>query len=85
VQSPHREFLRADYTIECSSDEWFAFLPLVLAVLFSFTLALPGSISFYLWIHRSNLYSASVQQKIGWLYAPYVKGAEVSLESFFFH
>ena len=62
-----RAFLRADYTIECESAGWFAFLPLVLVVLFGFTLALPGSISFYLWKNRKKLYSASIQQKVGWL------------------
>ena len=62
-----RAFLRADYSIECQSDGWWAFFPLVIFVLFSFTLALPGSISLYLWMNREKLYSASIQQKIGWL------------------
>ena len=62
-----RAFLRADYTIECQSVGWFSFLPLVLVVLFGFTLALPGSISLYLWLNRKKLYSASIQQKVGWL------------------
>jgi hypothetical protein len=71
-----RAFLRADYSIECQSTPWFSFLPLVLVVLFGFTILLPGSISVYLFRNREKLYSAAVQQKIGWLYDPYSKGAE---------
>ena len=71
-----RAFLRADYSIECQSTPWFSFLPLVLVVLFGFTILLPGSISVYLFRNREKLYSAAVQQKIGWLYDPYSKGSE---------
>ena len=69
-------FLRADYTIECWEFGWFAFLPLVLVVLGVFTLGLPFTILGYLYTHRNNLYSAVVQQKIGWMYEPYHKGVE---------
>lgn len=68
--------LRADYTIDCNSDEYMAFVPVVLAVLASFIIALPGVISYYLWKHRKELYSTSVYQKVGWLYDPFVRGAE---------
>jgi CRP-like cAMP-binding protein len=68
--------LRADYTINCDSFAYTTFMPLVLVVLFAFIVALPGFISFYLWTHRHNLYSTSVYQRIGWLYDPFVRGAE---------
>ena len=69
-------YMFADYSVKCYSDEWFAFLPVVLLVLFCFTAALPLSISLYLFRHRDHLYSAVVQQKVGWLYAPYRRGIE---------
>ena len=71
-----RFFLRADYTIECWMPDWFAFLPIVLVVFGTFTLGLPATICYYLFSHRDRLYSASVQQKIGWMYDPYHKGVE---------
>ena len=71
-----RPFLRADYTIECYSLSWYAFSPVVLIVLFVFSLGLPGLIGVYLYRHRTNLYSTYVQQHIGWLYEPFRKGRE---------
>jgi hypothetical protein len=71
-----RSFLRADYSIECQSDDWYSFLPLVLFVLFTFTIMLPSSISVYLFVNRKKLYGARMQAKIGWLYDPFQKGAE---------
>jgi len=71
-----RAYMRADYSIQCWSDPWFAFLPLILVVLIAFTIFLPASIGFYLWWHRHQLYSAQIQQRVGWLYDPYRKGAE---------
>ena len=71
-----KSFMRADYSIECLSAPWFTFLPVVLVVLCTFTIALPGYIGYYLWVHRKQLYSASIQQRVGWLYDPYRKGAE---------
>jgi hypothetical protein len=65
-----REFLRADYSVECWSLEWWAFSPAVFAILFCFTFGLPGLIAVYLTRHRKNLYSTYVQQHIGWLYEP---------------
>lgn len=71
-----RFFLRADYSIECWMPDWFAFLPIVLVVLGTFTLGLPAVLCYYLYSHRDRLYSISVQQKIGWMYDPYHKGVE---------
>ena len=69
-------YLRADYRVLCYSDAWWQFLPLVLVVMFMFTAALPGVLSYYLWRHRKELYSTSVNQTLGWLYEPFVRGAE---------
>jgi len=71
-----KEYLFADYTVRCYSTSWWAFLPLVLVVLFCFTILLPGSISLYLYKERHHLYTAKVQQKVGWLYQAYKRGAE---------
>ena len=68
--------LRADYDINCESDEYFAFMPMVLAVMCGYTVALPGVISFYLWRHRNELYTTKTHQRIGWLYDSFVRGAE---------
>ena len=71
-----RSFLRADYDIDCKSNGYYAFMPAVLVVLVCFVVALPGVISFYLWLHRKELYSTSIYQTIGWLYDPFNRGAE---------
>ena len=41
-----------------------------------FTILLPGTISYYLWNHWNDLYSTKTNQRIGWLYEPFVRGAE---------
>ena len=71
-----KHYLRADYDIDCKSDQYLAFMPAVLIVLIGFTIALPGVISFYLWKYRKDLYSTTIYQTIGWLYEPFVRGAE---------
>ena len=71
-----REFLRADYDIMCTSPAYYLYMPFVLVVLAGFTILLPAVILFYLFRHRKNLYSTQVHQRIGWLYDPYVRGAE---------
>ena len=48
----------------------------VLVVLIGYVIALPGVISFYLWFNRKELYSTTIFQTIGWLYDPFVRGAE---------
>ena len=55
---------------------WAPFLPVVLVVMFSFTVALPLSISMYLRYHRYELYSTRIFQKVGFLYQPYRRGSE---------
>ena len=71
-----KRLLRADYNINCDSNSWYTFLPLVLIVMIGFTVALPFVISFYLYNHRHNLYSTKIHQRMGWLYDDYVRGAE---------
>jgi uncharacterized membrane protein len=71
-----RRLLIADYRLDCTSDMYFAFMPVVLIVLFGFIVALPTVISWYLFRNRKELYSSGVYQTIGWLYEPYVRGAE---------
>merc|ERR1711865_370124 len=68
--------LIADYDIDCLSISYYSFMPVVLVVLGIYTVALPAVILFYLFTHRKELYSTSVYQRIGWLYDPYVRGAE---------
>ena len=51
-------------------------IPIVIGVLLGFTVALPATLSFYIIYHRNHLYSTSVHEKIGWLYDPFVRGAE---------
>jgi hypothetical protein len=62
-----RYLLRADYDINCTSDEYFSFVPFVLLVLVGFIVALPTVILVYLWVHRNDLYTARTHQRIGWL------------------
>jgi hypothetical protein len=71
-----RKLLRTDYDIDCNSSEYFSFMPLVIVVMVGFTVALPATISFYLWYHRNELYTTKTHQRIGWLYDPFVRGAE---------
>lgn len=68
--------MRADYTIDCDSDDYKTFMPVVVLVLFAYIISLPGLISYYLYKHRNELYSTSVYQRVGWLYDPFVRGAE---------
>jgi len=68
--------LRADYDIECWTAAHTSFMPAVLIVLIGYVIALPGFISCYLWYNRKDLYSTTISQTIGWLYDPFVRGAE---------
>jgi hypothetical protein len=65
-----------DYTINCVSAAYYEFMPIVVLVLVVFIVALPGFILMYLWKHRHKLYSTSIHQTIGWIYDPYIRGAE---------
>ena len=71
-----RNYLRADYRIAQDSDEWRAFLPVVLVVGLGYVFGLPFIIGRFLHIHRDELYSTSVVQRMGFLYMPFNRGAE---------
>ena len=71
-----RSLLYIDYDINCDSTEYYAFIPFVIVVLVTFTIALPAVILVYLFNHRNDLYSTKTHQIIGWLYEPFVRGAE---------
>ena len=58
--------LIADYDIDCLSNSYYSFMPVVLVVLGIYTAALPTVILFYLFKHRNELYATSVYQRIGW-------------------
>ena len=68
-------FHSLQYRIVCHSDSWRAFSPVVLLVLIGFTIALPLSIAVYLFVHRGELYSTAVYQRIGFIYSPYNRSA----------
>ena len=70
------ELMRADYDIDCNSAEYFRFMYFVGVVMIGFVALLPGIISFYLFRHWNDLYSTKTNQRIGWLYEPFVRGAE---------
>ena len=71
-----KSLLMADYEINCTSETYITFMPIVLSVLILFTIALPATLTFYLAYHRNELYASEVQEKIGWMYSPFVRGAE---------
>ena len=71
-----REFLKADYTIECWSPAytWFSFY--VIFVGLAFTLGFPIYAGAYLLRNRQSLYTGELQARIGFLYAAFIKGSE---------
>ena len=71
-----REFLKADYTIECWSPAytWFSFY--VIFVGLAFTLGFPIYAGVYLLRNRQSLYTGELQARIGFLYAAFIKGSE---------
>ena len=50
-----RSLLYVDYDINCNSTEYYAFIPFVIVVLVTFTIALPAVILVYLFNHRNDL------------------------------
>ena len=71
-----RSFLRRDYQIECWKDEWVAFLPFAVVLLFGFALAVPLGLFGVIFYNRKHLYAPHTRQTIGFLYARFVPGAE---------
>jgi hypothetical protein len=71
-----KSFLRRDYQIECLSSEWYAFLPFAVVLLIGFVFAVPVVLIVVLFYNRHHLHSPALRQKIGFLYARFVPGAE---------
>ena len=71
-----KSFLRRDYQIECLSPEWYEFLPFAVTLLFGFVFAVPVVLIAVLFCNRDRLHSPALRQKIGFLYARFVPGAE---------
>ena len=76
-----KSFLRVDYSIPCSNagkilPSYASFLPIVIAVLSSFTIAMPLFLSYSLWHNRQNLYKPMIILRFGWLYDRMRPGAE---------
>ena len=72
----NRSFLKADYSIECNTFQFKAFLGYVLFIGISFTFGFPILIGAYLFRKRRDLDTGNVQAKVGFLYAQYRKGSE---------
>jgi CRP-like cAMP-binding protein len=68
-------FLRVDYRIVCYGNSWYAFTPVILTVLVGYIVALPLSLAVYLFVHRNELYSKAILQRIGFLYSPFNRSA----------
>jgi hypothetical protein len=71
-----KSLLVTDYSVDCGSDEYMSFMPLVLFVMFVFTFGLPLVLSLILWKNWDKLYSARIFQKMGWLYESFTRKAE---------
>ena len=76
-----KSFLRVDYSIPCSEGgiplfSYLVFLPYVLLVLGTFTVALPLLLTQYLVYHQNSLYSPTVLLRLGWLYDRMQRGSE---------
>jgi hypothetical protein len=72
-----RYFLFRDYSFECYSNMWWAFLPFTMLVIGTYTLGLPISLGVYLFKHRSSLRSPAIIQKVGFLYVRLNRGVEM--------
>ena len=70
-------YLTSDYSIEGESAKWVAFLPVVLALLCGFTFLLPVAILFKLVRNYKHLRSVHFLRVYGFLYKPFVPGAEL--------
>ena len=70
------KYMHKDYNIECSSVEYLSYMPVALALLFGFALGMPFVIGAYIFLHRKNLQTPAVIQRVGFLYPRYRPGAE---------
>ena len=71
-----RQFLKADFRMECHLGIHNQFAPFVWIMMLCFTCALPLVVGMQLWRFRHRLQSVIVKHKLGFLYAPFNQGAE---------
>jgi hypothetical protein len=71
-----RSFLTKDYSIEFGAETWLSFLPVVVIITVVFTFGFPITIGFLLFKNRAHLQSAHMRRRLGFLYRPFVVGAE---------
>ena len=69
-------YLRRDYSTECFSERWLAFLPFALALMLSFAVLLPLVLGVTIFKHRADLHTPATRQLIGWLYPRFHRGTE---------
>ena len=70
------KYLRSDYSIEYETGKWEAFLPVTLIILLLFVLGFPLIIIMVLFKNRHHLHSAHNRRRLGFIYKPFVRGAE---------
>jgi hypothetical protein len=70
------KFLRSDYSIEYGQGHWLEFLPITVAILLIFVLGLPLAIIVTLFRNRHHLHSPHNRRRLGFIYKPFVVGAE---------
>jgi hypothetical protein len=71
-----KQFLQADYSIECFYDKHLTFVPLASGFLFLFTFLFPFIIfAQLLWNHK-HLHSPEIRHRFGFLYVAFQRGAE---------
>ena len=82
----HRKFLKEDSRIECfpqvndgnyDNDLWNNYLIYVIVIGVAFTIGFPSMLFTYLHLHRKDLQDPDIKAKVGFLYAPFTKGAEL--------
>ena len=70
------KFLRSDYSIEYETGKWAAFLPVTLIILLLFVFGFPLLIIVVLFKNRHHLHSPHNRRRLGFIYKPFVVGAE---------
>ena len=71
-----RWFLRSDYKLECYSESWYAFFPVAISLLVSFSLALPTFSIGYMYKNRHKIRSPVFRERVGFLMVPFRHGVE---------
>ena len=76
IQVGGRQFLSEDYRIECNVGVHSDFKTFAYGGIILFTIGLPFTLLFRLYVHRNELYKPHVREFYGFLYAPFTRGAE---------